>query len=175
MLHESIGQAEEAARLGFKTGMRHLVGAVSVITASVGSERNGLTATSVTSLSAEPPSLIVCVKRSASGLSLIRQANRFGVNVLGSGQTSIADRFAGRSGCKGAERFVEGVWTRDSNRPPMLTDALVSFDCDLDEVIERFSHAILVGRVLGTYASLQEHALTYWRGEYGSVGRTIRT
>ena len=169
MLANTLSQDDQAARAAFTNGMRHLLGAVSVVTASVGPERNGLTATSVTSLSADPPSLIVCVKQSASGLPLIRRAQRFGVNVLGHSHRAVADRFAGRFGHKGEDRFAEGDWLWRSGQAPLLKDALVSFACELEEVIERFSHAILVGRVVETSASFHDHALTYWRGDYGRM------
>lgn len=86
----------------FRAAMRHLAGGVSVITTGSGAERNGLTATSVSSLSAEPPTLIVCINRQASAWPLIARHRAFGVNVLGSDQIEIGERFSGRTRTRSA-------------------------------------------------------------------------
>ena len=149
--------------------LRPLVGGVSIVTVGSGDERGGLTATSVTSLSADPPSLIVCVKQSASGMPLIRSSGRFAVSILGHSHEAIADRFAGRDGSKGADRFAGAEWIGRPGFPPVLAEALASFECEVEDMIDRFSHTIVIGRVTETRAFGGDGALVYWRAAYGRL------
>ncbi|MQT12099.1 flavin reductase family protein [Segnochrobactrum spirostomi] len=153
----------------FREAMRHLAGGVNVITAGLGDDRTGLTATSVSSLSAEPPTLIVCVNRSGSAWPVIQRYGHFGVNVLGQEHRPIADRFAGRGGFKGVERYGVGSWISLTTGVSVLEDALAAFDCELEEAIERHSHAILIGRVKAARFSEQRNALVYWHGAYADM------
>ncbi|MBV8663039.1 MAG: flavin reductase family protein, partial [Hyphomicrobiales bacterium] len=95
---------------------------------------------------------------------------RIGVNVLAAGHAEYADAFAGRKALKGAERFGEGRWTTTPGGVSILADALAAFECEIDELIERGSHAIAVGRVLTALARPGGGALVYWRGAYDQVG-----
>ncbi len=90
----------------FKLAMRNLAGAVSVITVGTGLKRTGFTATSVSSFSAEPPVLLVSLNKSSSSWEVLRDAASFGVNILTQAQSGVADRFAGRGGIKGNDRYV---------------------------------------------------------------------
>jgi flavin reductase (DIM6/NTAB) family NADH-FMN oxidoreductase RutF len=159
-----------AGLAAFKSAMRQLAGGVSIITTGEGDERGGLTATSVTSLSAEPPSLIVSVKQDASGLPMLIGSGRFAVSVLAHDHQHIADRFAGRDGSKGPERFAGGLWLARDGYPPVLADALASFECEVEDLIERFSHTIVIGRVTHSHTLGGEAALVYWRAAYGRLG-----
>ena len=150
--------------------MRHLVGGVSIVTVAANGERGGLAATSVTSLSAEPPSLIVCIKQTASAMPLLRESGRFGVSILGHGHQAIADRFSGVDGIRGEARFEGGDWIGSSGAAPVLADALASFECDVEEMIERFSHTIVIGRVTESRALGGDGALVYWRAAYEKLG-----
>ena len=154
----------------FRSGMRELAGGVSVITVGEGEDRTGLTATSVTSLSAEPPSLLVCVNRSASAFASLGRHGAFGVNLLRPRHAAIAERFAGRGGLKGAARYADASWIRLATGAPILEDALAAFDCEVEEMIERHSHAIVIGKVLEVRLAEDADALVYWRGGFESLG-----
>lgn len=160
--------------VAFKSVMRNVAGAVSIVTASHGGARAGLTATSLTALSAEPPTVIVCVNRTASAWPTIERAGHFAINVLAARHQSIADRFAGRGGFKGDERFGEGDWTRLVTGAPVLEGALAILDCETEEAIERHSHTILIGRVKAIREAETEGALLYWRGIYGKLDETLQ-
>jgi flavin reductase (DIM6/NTAB) family NADH-FMN oxidoreductase RutF len=154
----------------FRLAMRQLASGVSIVTNGSGEGRNGFTATSISSLSADPPTLIVCVNRSASFYAQLSAGDLFGVSVLGEAHTEIADRFAGRSDAKGAERFRAGRWIATPDGVPLLADALAAFECEAEEIIERHSHAILVGRVRLARPRAGGGALLYWRGGYDRIG-----
>ena len=132
----------------FEIAMRSLTGGVSVITVGRGREISGMTVTSVSSLSVDPPTLIVSVNRNSSSWPLMQRYRAFGVNILGADQLGVAERFSGKDGVKGAARFDGADWVVGSTGAPLLVDALAAIDCEVEEIIERHSHAIVIGRVL---------------------------
>jgi flavin reductase (DIM6/NTAB) family NADH-FMN oxidoreductase RutF len=153
----------------FRGAMRHLLGAVSVITVGSGADITGMTATSVSSLSIDPPSLIVSINRAASSWPLLKRYGFFGVNILASDQLDIAERFSGKNGLKGAERFAGAEWISRAPGAPLLVGALAAIDCAVEDIIERHSHAIVIGRVRHLQVSARDSALAYWHGKYIAI------
>lgn len=154
----------------FRAALRHLAGGVSVITTGRPGDRTGLTATSVSSLSAEPPSLFFGLNLSSSSYPVLRRHGSFAVNFLNAAQKQIADRFAGRKGEKGEARYAEADWIGGVTGAPLLVGALASLDCEVEEIIERHSHAIVIGRVRDVRLGADHAALLYWRGDYERLG-----
>jgi len=150
----------------FKLAMRNLAGAVNVITVGTGLGRTGFTATSVSSFSAEPPVVLVSLNKDSSSWPVLQAAGAFGVNVLSDAQSAVADRFAGRGGIKGNDRYVGWEWDELSSGALGLQGALAVLDCDIDEIIERHSHALVFGRVRSVTLSSTGAPLLYWRGQY---------
>ena len=130
-----------------------------------------MTVTSVASLSVEPPALIVGVNRASSSWPLIRRHGFFGVNILNADQLDIAERFTGKDGLKGAARFAGAEWLTRASGVPLLAGALAAIDCEVEEVVERHSHAIVIGRVLDLQVSPRTAALAYWHGQYLAIDR----
>jgi len=150
----------------FRGAMRHLAGGVSVITAGRGQDITGMTVTSVSSLSVDPPTLIVSINRQSSTWPVLAQDGFFGVNILTSDQLDVAERFTGKGGLKGADRFTGAEWITRVSGVPLLAGALAAIDCAVEEIIERHSHAIVIGRVLDARSSSRSAALAYWQGQY---------
>ena len=159
----------EASRSDFRKAMRQLTGGVSVITAGRGRDISGMTVTSVSSLSVDPPALIVSINREASSWPLVKRYGFFGVNILTSEQADIAERFAGKAGLKGADRFAGVQWTTRASGAPLLAGALAAIDCEVEDIVERHSHAIVIGRVLDVEVSSLTAALAYWQGRYVAI------
>jgi flavin reductase (DIM6/NTAB) family NADH-FMN oxidoreductase RutF len=153
----------------FRGAMRHLTGGVSVITAGRGSEITGMTVTSVASLSVEPATLIVSINRESSSWPLVQRLGFFGVNILAADQLDVAERFTGKGGLKGAERFAGAQWITRVSGVPLLHGALAAIDCAVEDILERHSHAIVIGRVLDITSSGHTAALAYWQGRYVAV------
>lgn len=157
----------------FKQGMRALTGGVTVIGAyGPDGTPMAMTATAVTSLTAEPPSLLVCVNRSASmAAALVAQA-RFSVNVLGADQMEVAKAFGGQLDVRGTGRFIYGNWRRvDDTEVPVLTGSRVSFECQVSHVHEWATHHIVIGSVLDVHFSrASSQSLCYSDGKYHAVG-----
>jgi flavin reductase (DIM6/NTAB) family NADH-FMN oxidoreductase RutF len=156
--------------VSFRGAMRHLAGGVSVITVGRDKDITGMTVSSVSSLAIEPPTLIVSVNRNTSSWALLDRYGAFGINVLSAHHLNIAERFSGKGGVKGADRFAGAQWT--SGGPtgvPLLVGALVAIECAVDDMIERHSHAIVIGRVLDLRVTEASGPLLYWHGEYLSA------
>ena len=154
----------------FRAAMRCLASGVCLVAHSVGGAPAGMTATAVASLSLDPPTLIVCLNRAASTYAGLALGVAFGVSVLGADHRELAERFAGRAGAEGAERFREGRWRISPNGAPLLRDALAAFACEVDAIVERNTHAIVIGRVKDVAAVSSGGALVYWRGGYEQLG-----
>ncbi len=122
----------------------------------------GLTANSFTSVSLDPPLLLVCIANGASSLPALRDNEYFAVNVLQIGQQPASDRFARR----GEDRFGETPWTHGEFGSPVLTGSLTSFECKRHEMHDGGDHVILVGQVLKAQFEPRRDPLLYFRGKY---------
>lgn len=151
----------------FKTAMRHLAGHVCLITTvDENGKRNGLTATAVCSVSADPPTLLCCVNRQSSSHDAITHSGIFAVNVLALDDQNLANRFAGR--IRGEERFAEGLWKQLETGAPILESALASLDCRLVNAVNANSHGILLGEIQAVQTRpTQAKPLLYAHGGYG--------
>jgi flavin reductase (DIM6/NTAB) family NADH-FMN oxidoreductase RutF len=155
-------------------GMRRLAAGVTIVTARLGEVRAGLTATSVCSLTAEPPRLLACVHRDADAHGLILASRLFAVNLLTPDHQALSDHFGGRDDCHGPDRFTVGAWEVGSTGLPVLTDAAACFECRLVEAVEASTHSILIGEVVALRHSERAGALAYLDRAYhrlpGSAG-----
>jgi flavin reductase (DIM6/NTAB) family NADH-FMN oxidoreductase RutF len=168
-LVRAVSIESEVTSSDFRNAMRQLTGGVSVITAGRGRDISGMTVTSVSSLSVDPPALIVSVNRESSSWPLVKRYGFFGVNILTSDQIDIAERFTGKGGLKGADRFAGARWTTRASGVPLLVGALAAIDCEVEDIVERHSHAIVIGRVLDVAVSARTAALAYWQGRYVAI------
>lgn len=150
-----------------KSAMRNLSGGVSVITAGIGDDRTGATVTSATALSVDPPTMIVNINRTSSTWPVIERYRHFCVNILANEQQHVAERFAGFGGLKGDARYDGAHWGTLASGASVLQGALAAIDCEVEEIIERHSHAIILGRVLAIATGAGEPVL-YHGGRYGS-------
>ncbi|CAM3748031.1 flavin reductase family protein [Parendozoicomonas haliclonae] len=160
----------------FRQAMRELAAAVHVITTGDVNQRSGLTATAVCSLSMEPASILVCVNKSASAMPLLEKSGQFCVNILGQQQSSVADVFAGRTGCEAHERFEEaGSWTPAWDGVEMLDGALANVVCDLTSAVESGTHVICIGQVKEVRLASGSAPLIYSRQGYDTLLSTAQT
>jgi flavin reductase (DIM6/NTAB) family NADH-FMN oxidoreductase RutF len=153
-----------------KAALRTLAGGVSVITAGRGDDRTGATVTSATGLSMDPPTMIVNINKSSSTWPAIQRYGHFCVNILADGQQPVANRFAGVGGVKGTARYDGAEWITLVSGAPVLASALSAIDCEVEEVIERHSHAIILGRAVAVLSGEGE-PVVYHNGGYGRIIR----
>lgn len=150
----------------FRHGMRRFAGAVNVITVRLDGMSYGLTATSVCSLSAEPPRLLACVNMKGVTFDAIRQRGAFAVNTLAVGQEAVALRFGG-GGNGDTDRFDSGNWRHGGAMElPILEGACCAFECSLCEVIDSGTHAMLIADVVHVSPSLTAPPLVYHDGNF---------
>lgn len=150
----------------FRDAMRALVGNCSLITVGEGDRASGLVVTSAISLSAEPPLLLACVNRSSSSYPLLVEYGCFGWSSLGAAHQPVAERFSGFGGVKGAARYEGADWETAVTGARLLKGAPAAFDCRVEEMIDRATHTILIGRVVAVRTTPGAGALTYWNGRY---------
>lgn len=129
----------------FRRGMRRLAAGVSVVATCEGGERHGLVATSICSVSAEPPTLLVCINRDTASHAAIRRAGFFCVNLLSESDDELARRFSNRA--ERARRFLDREWTSLVTGAPALVGALASFDSEVVDAVDVQSHTVFIGRV----------------------------
>lgn len=160
-----------AGSTSFKQGMRALAAGVTVIaTQDASGAYLGLTATAVTSLSADPPSLLVCVNRSAGIVEALHTGVHFSANVLAEGQTDIAQAFGGQRPVRGMGRFAYGSWFRSDHDVPLLAGSRVSFECIVAETMDWATHRVVIGRVCDLhFTPAASRPLIYHDGRYTTV------
>jgi len=155
----------------FRGVFASVAGAVSVLSVGEGDDRTGLTATSVSAFSAEPPSVVINVNTSSSSWPAIQKYGRFCINVLARNQEVVAQNFSGQGGRSGPARYEGADWTTLTSGAPVLNGAIANVDCVLDEAIIRYSHAIVIGRIVALRTGDVHLPLLYWRrGFHGLHG-----
>lgn len=159
----------EPSPADFRAAMRAFVGTCSVITVGEGDDASGLVVTSAISLSAEPPLLLACVNRNSSSHPLLEKYGRFGWSSLGAAHREVAERFSGFGGVKGPARYDGAEWETAVTGARLLVGAPTAFDCTVEEMIQRATHSILIGRVQAIRTTPDQGALIYWNGAYRSL------
>jgi 3-hydroxy-9,10-secoandrosta-1,3,5(10)-triene-9,17-dione monooxygenase reductase component len=147
----------------FRDTMGRFATGVCVVTALSPRGPAGLTTNAVTSLSLEPPLLLVCFDNTSRTLPIVREAGRFAVNVLRAGQEDLAATFASKD-LLPAEKFAAVTHTVD-HRVPVLDGALAWLACDLEAMHPGGDHTIGIGAVTQMDAEDGE-PLLFFRGEY---------
>lgn len=160
-------QTVEAAQ--FRDAMCRLGAAVHVITTAGPGGKAGATATAVSSVSDAPPTLLMCLNRKSQTNPVVLENGVFCVNTLGAAEAEIADLFAGRTGVMGSDRFSKGEWTTLVTTSPVLTSAVVAFDCRIVEVRSVGSHNVFFGAVEAVRLGPQGPALVYHERAYKRV------
>lgn len=167
----SVGALSPAGQSGlldptaFRAVMSEVCTAVTVITAMDGSRPHGTTVSAFSSLSLNPPLVLVSLDRGSQLLAVIDETSRFGVNVLSDGQAELAARFATR----GLDKFRDVSWRIDWTSPRL--EGVAGFlDCDVTATLDGGDHVIVQGLVRFAEPGAQEgHSpLTYHRRAFGT-------
>lgn len=151
-------------------GMRHFAVGVTIITAADDSERAGLTATAVCSVTADPPRLVVFVNKNVAASDIILKSGALCVNVLASEQEEVAKAFAGMvEGVHGDARFEYGQWREMVTGAPTLDGTLANFDCRVIKVFDESTHHAFLCEVMATCERNDGEALIYLNGAFRQV------
>ncbi len=122
----------------------------------------GFTANSFTSVSLDPPLVLVCVGHEVERMDVYRRCPGFAINVLDASQRALSDRFA----TKHPDRFGGVRWRPGAHGAPILEGGIAALECAPWRRIEAGDHMILVGRVLWCEDAGDRRPLAYWRGSY---------
>ena len=146
-----------------KLALRRLASAVAVVTCRDGQTRHAMTATAVNAMSMQPPSMIVCVNRSAAFHAAISAAANFAINILNRHQEQISVGCGGKA--RGEDRFGFGGWSEE-NGVPVLPDAQARVVCAKEQRFDYGSHTIFLGRVTSVGIHGHVDPLIYVDGHY---------
>jgi len=121
----------------------------------------GFTANSFTSVSLDPPLILVCIAKTAAGYATYTSTGSFCVNVFSEDQRDLSGTFAQR----GTDKFVGVSWHQNQTGSPIIDGGIGHFDCSMHQIVDAGDHAILIGRVVGFDAN-NDAPLFYHRGKY---------
>lgn len=147
-----------------------VTGVTVVTTRDEDGEPRGMTANSFTSVSLDPPLLLVCVNKSASSFPVFATTQSFAVNLLHEGQVDVSAIFASKSLNKFDAVNVDSVHTG----APVLTDSLTWFDCTVHSRVDAGDHIVLIGHVRA-FGTSPATPLGFCRGRYVSVNDPLPT
>ena len=156
----------EDVRQQFRSAMAHYPSGVVIVTTidSAGSPQ-GFTATSFSSLSMEPPSVLVCLANSAFCYEAFVTSRHFAINFVDAGQDALALRFASR----GADKFGGVAMRRTASGAPVLEAAAAYLECESDGHFLSGDHAILIGNVLAAGVESERDVLVHYQRRFGRV------
>jgi flavin reductase (DIM6/NTAB) family NADH-FMN oxidoreductase RutF len=146
-----------------KLALRRLASSVAVVTCRDDQARHAMTATAINAMSMQPPSMIVCVNRSAAFHAAISSAAGFAINILHRNQVEISMGCGGQA--RGEDRFGYGAWGEEAG-VPILTDAQARVVCAKEATFDYGSHTIFVGRVTSIDIHGEVDPLIYVDGKY---------
>jgi flavin reductase (DIM6/NTAB) family NADH-FMN oxidoreductase RutF len=150
----------------FREAVGHFTTGVSVVTTAHGGVRFGVTASAVSSLSLEPPMLLVCLNRRLATRDALVAARHFAVNILAEDQAALALRFARPAD----DRFAGVAVEEDEHGVPLLRDALARLRCTVVRPVDAATHTVFLAEVRSAWAA-GGSPLAYFRGAFGRFER----
>lgn len=158
----NIEQAPTVDSMEFRDVIGHFASGVSIITTNHEGVNFGITASAVTSLSLEPPMLIVCVNQSTGTCHAISKSKVFGVNILHEDQGDLAIQFAKSN----TDKFKGVEMAAGKFGVPFLKDALAQLECRVVNEVIGGTHSVFLAEVVQTSRE-DKKPLAYYRGKFG--------
>jgi flavin reductase (DIM6/NTAB) family NADH-FMN oxidoreductase RutF len=157
-----------ADRDSFRRAMRAVASSVAVITTCHDGHLHGMTATAFSSVTADPPTVLIVVNQSTRSHPLISGSRAFVVNFLAQSQRHLSDLFAG----KATDQFLSVDFTPGRNEAPIIDGAVAHLDCETISETTCGTHTIFLARVIDASAS-HKGPLLYHDGQYKPIGDPI--
>jgi cob(II)yrinic acid a,c-diamide reductase len=145
----------------YRNAMARYAGHVQVVTTQHEGTRRGVTVTAACSVSDHPPTVLVCLNSSNENNAIFEKSGTFALNSLAGHHQALATAFAGLSGVPAEERFSFGKWLTLETGAPVLSDAVVSFDCKLVDIKPMSTHFVLFGEVQALHFGPHNPSLVY--------------
>jgi len=159
-----LAELASVEKQAFRDAMAHLGSAVNIITTDGAAGRAGFTASAVCSVTDSPPTLLVCLNRSASVYPVFQQNQVLCVNTLSDRHESLSNLFGGKTPME--TRFAAAEWVAMATGSPALQGALTSFDCRVSQVTSIGTHDVLFCEVIDILRSDDSHGLVYFDRRY---------
>jgi flavin reductase len=163
------GSTPAADPARFKDAMSRVAAAVHVVTTDGPAGLGGITATSVASITADPPMMMFCINKSSSSYTRMVENGVFCINALAPAHEALSNVFAGRTDERLDARFESGDWRKLATGAPALAGAVASFDCRLVETKEVTTHVIMIGTVEAVDFGAEGEGLAYVHRNYKTV------
>lgn len=153
----------------FRAAMGRFAAGVTVVTMASSDEVNAMTATAVSSVSLEPPLVLVCIDRDNHSNKLISEGAAFAINILAEDQQELSDTFA-RPGAGKTEALATVSSSKGPSGSPIIDGCLAHLDCELFASHSAGDHTIFIGKVLRAEISDNDKKpLLYWNGSYANI------
>ena len=150
----------------FKAALRGWASGVTVVTSRSGERTHGMTVSAFSSVSADPPLVLVCANRSSTTHAIIEEGGVFAVNILASHQQDVSNVFASS---KHEETRLQRVrWSEGKTGAPLIDGALAALECTVTSAHREGSHTIYVGHVQAVHTT-DAKPLLYYAGGYRSL------
>lgn len=146
--------------------MAKFASGVTIVTTEVDGEPHGLTVSAFSSVSLDPPLVLVCIGNDTRSRAALDESDRYTVNVLSTDQRNLSDRFA-RSQLSMERRLEDVDYDRTENGGIAFNNALAWFECEQTDQLVRGDHTVYVGEVLEGRVIDEADPLLYYEGEYG--------
>jgi 3-hydroxy-9,10-secoandrosta-1,3,5(10)-triene-9,17-dione monooxygenase reductase component len=154
----------------FRLVMGRFATGVTVVTTLAAGRPEGITVNALSSVSLDPPLVMVALDRRRFITPLVRAEGRYAVNVLGEGQQALSDCFAHAAVKPGREDFCGAAWTPGASGLPLLDGAIATLECTVVETFSAGDHDLFIGRVDAMDAAGDDPAalgpLLYFRRRY---------
>jgi len=144
----------------FKNALKLWASGVTVVTAQTESlGLKGMTATSFSSVSMDPPQILVCINKTADTGDAVLEGKNFAINILKADQQDVSNQFAG--GASQEERFANVKWHNGKTNSPVIDDALASIECTVVDQVLAGTHWVVIGEVQNVECRSGEPLLYY--------------
>ena len=147
----------------FRDALGRFGSGVTVVSVNSPEGVRGITVSAFSSVSMEPPTVLVCIGKKSRAHDLVLSAGVFGVSLLAEGQRPLSDRFAGRP-----DVVEEPVWRTEGWGTPVLDGALAQLDCVVSQSVDVGDHTVCFGQVVRAESG-DGAPLVYWRGRYRAL------
>ncbi len=146
----------------FKLALAQFPAGVTVVTMQSGESLLGITVTAFSSLSLEPPLVLICIDHGAGIHDHLAPGRHFAVNLLAADQEVLSNAFASKS----PDRFAGVQHSPGPHGSPLLAGAVMAIECQVMERLPGGDHTIVVGQIEFTQVDEQREPLLYARGKY---------
>ncbi|OGN74410.1 MAG: hypothetical protein A2X25_05850 [Chloroflexi bacterium GWB2_49_20] len=155
---------------GLRQVMRNWASGVTIVTAAAESIHHGMTVSSFTSISLQPPQVLVSLEKTSRTHELAQRSGYFGITILAQDQEAISDRFAGRISTMNENRFEGLAIETLTSGAPFIIGGLAYLDCHIVHTYDSGTHTLFIGEVIAMRTAQTGQPLLYYDREYRTLG-----